>query len=206
MNPLPDYLPLSYLNQLAYCPRRFWLMFVQGEMEVNAPLLEGTFRHRRAHTPGVQTDDQGRTLRSVHVWSDQLRVAGIADFIEERDGLLIPLEHKRGRMGQWFSDHVQLCAQALCLEERTGLPVAVGEIFYWANRRRERVQLDLALRERTAAVAAQAYALLSFPDLPPPLDHPTKCRDCSLEPICLPRETLALLAEQRQPFKELDRP
>ncbi|MEM6281994.1 MAG: CRISPR-associated protein Cas4, partial [Chloroflexota bacterium] len=82
----PDYLPLSYLNQLAYCPRRFWLMYCQNEMEINAPMLEGTLRHQRAHTPGQQTDPDGRTLRSVHVWSRELRIAGVADFIEERAG------------------------------------------------------------------------------------------------------------------------
>ncbi|NDJ63158.1 MAG: Dna2/Cas4 domain-containing protein, partial [Chloroflexi bacterium] len=99
---LPDYLPLSFLNQLVFCPRRFWLMYVQGEMEINAAVLEGQLRHQRAHQPGTQTDDQGRTLRSVHVWSDTLRVAGIADFVEARSGTLLPLEHKRGRLGKWL--------------------------------------------------------------------------------------------------------
>lgn len=193
---LPDYLPLSYLNQLAYCPRRFWLMYCQSEMDINAPVLEGQIRHQRAHQPGVERDDQGRVLRSVHVWSETLRITGIADFVEERGGLLIPLEHKRGRMGKWISDHVQLCAQALCLEERTGIAVPYGEIYYWANRRRERVEFTADLREKTRAVVRQAFDLLLAGMLPPPLDHAAKCRDCSLEAICLPRETLALLREE----------
>ncbi len=193
---LPDYLPLSFLNQLVYCRRRFWLMYCQSEMEINAPVLEGQIRHQRAHQPGQQTDEQGRALRSVHVWSDRLRIAGIADFVEERDGLLVPVEHKRGRMGQWISDHVQLCAQALCLEERTGIPITNGEIFYWANRRRERIQLDATLRERTEAAVEQAFALLIDGIMPLPIDHPAKCRDCSLELTCLPRETLKLLKEE----------
>ncbi|PJF20994.1 MAG: hypothetical protein CUN56_13335, partial [Phototrophicales bacterium] len=69
----PDYLPLSYLNQLAYCPRRFWLMFCQSEMDINAPVLDGILRHQRAHQAGQHKDEHGRTMRSVYVWSDQLR-------------------------------------------------------------------------------------------------------------------------------------
>jgi CRISPR-associated exonuclease Cas4 len=194
---LPDYLPLSYLNQFVYCPRRFWLLYCQSEMEVNAPVLEGQIRHQRAHTPGQQTDEEGRVFRSVYVWSDALRLMGVADFIEAKEGNLIPLEHKRGRMGQWLNDHVQLCAQALCLEERTGVVVTIGEIFYWSNRRREKVAIDAELRERTMAVIAATFALLEQVQMPMPLDHAAKCRDCSLEPICMPRETLKLMSGER---------
>lgn len=191
-----DYLPLSFLNQYVYCPRRFWLMYVQNEMEINAPVLEGSLRHERAHQPGQRTDELGRQWRSVYVWSEPLRISGIADFVEERDGRLVPVEHKRGRMGQWLNDHVQLCAQALCLEERTGLSIAQGEIFYWTNRRRERVPMDEALRAHTHDVIRQVFALLDQSTLPRPIEHPAKCRDCSLEPICLPRETLRMLREE----------
>ncbi|MDX2137012.1 MAG: CRISPR-associated protein Cas4 [Chloroflexota bacterium] len=198
MMELPEYLPLSYLNQLLFCARRFWLMYVQGEMEINAAVLEGQLRHGRAHRPGEQRDEHGRILRSVHVWSDALRVAGVADYVEETDGQWTPVEHKRGRMGRWLNDHVQLCAQAMCLEERTGVPIAEGEIFYWANRRRERIVFDEALRAKTTATAAQAFALLAAGTMPLPVDNPAKCRDCSLEPICLPQETRMMLKEERE--------
>jgi CRISPR-associated exonuclease Cas4 len=195
MREVSDYLPISFLNQFVYCPRRFWLMYVQKEWEVNAAVLEGTLRHQNAHQRGTQTDENGRTLRSLYLWSDRLRIAGIADFVQERDGALIPLEHKRGRMGKWLNDHIQVCAQALCLEERMGIEVPHGEIFYWGNRRRERVVLDEALRASTKAVIGRMYALLEAEQLPAPIDHPAKCADCSLEPVCLPRETLQLLSE-----------
>jgi CRISPR-associated exonuclease Cas4 len=197
MPELPDYLPLSYLNQLIYCPRRFWLMFYQSEIEFNAPMLEGALLHQRAHRPGEEKDENGRIIRSVHVWSDPLHIAGVADFVEEHDGVLVPVEYKRGRMGQWINDHVQLCAQAMCLEERTGTRVPTGEIFYWTSRRRERVELDAVLREHTRAVIAQAFDLLADGRIPPPIDHAAKCRDCSMEPICLPREMLQLMKEER---------
>lgn len=193
----PDFLPLSFLNQYVYCPRRFWLMYVQNEMEINAPVLEGSLRHERAHQPGQQADELGRQWRSVHVWSEKLHISGIADFVEERDGQLVPVEHKRGRMGQWLNDHVQLCAQALCLEEHTGLLISQGEIFYWTNRRRERVPIDDILRVHTVEIIQQLFALLDAGILPQPIEHLAKCRDCSLEPICLPRETLKLVREER---------
>jgi len=193
---IPDYLPLSFLNQMAYCPRRFWLMFCQNEMEINSFVLEGTLRHERAHQAGVQKDERGRALRSVHIWSDALKIAGVADFIEEKEDLLIPLEHKRGRMGKWLNDHIQLCAQALCLEERTGQNVPYGEIFYWANRRRETIEFDETLRANTIGTIERAFALLEAGKMPYPIENEAKCRDCSLEPTCLPRETLQLLEEE----------
>lgn len=191
-----DYIPISYLNQLVYCPRRFWLMFIQNEMDINAPVLDGILRHRRAHEAGEQKDEHGRSLRSVHIWSNQYRIAGFADFVEEKDASLIPVEHKRGRMGKWMNDHIQLCAQALCLEERTDSTVPYGEIFYWGNRRREEVIFDDDLRDKTITVIEHAFELIEADIFPIPIDHPAKCRDCSLESICLPRETLMLLKEE----------
>lgn len=193
-----DYLPLSFLNQLTYCARRFWLMYAQSELLINAPMQEGIYHHTRADQPGFQTDKHGRTLRSVIVWSDALRVIGRADFVEEHEGALIPLEHKRGGMGRWLNDHVQLCAQAICLEERTGQTITHGEILYWTNRRRERVVIDQALRDTTFVIAEQAFALLNAGQMPVPIDRPAKCKDCSMAAICLPRETLQLLAERQQ--------
>jgi CRISPR-associated exonuclease Cas4 len=198
MRETSDYLPISFLNQFVYCPRRFWLMFVQKEWEVNAAVLEGSLRHQRAHQHGTQTDEHGRITRSLYLWSDTLRIAGFADFVQERDYMLIPIEHKRGRMGKWLNDHVQVCAQALCIEERMGVAVPHGEIFYWANRRRERVVLNDTLRTATKSVIQRIHALLATERLPAPIDHPAKCLDCSLEAICLPRETLQLLKEDNQ--------
>ena len=183
------------LNQLEYCERRFWLMYVQGEMEINAPVLEGIQQHERAHTGGVEHDGDTTIHRRVYLWSDQLRVAGFADLIEERAGELTPVEYKHGRMGRWLNDHVQLCAQAMCLEERTGQPVQRGAIFYWRSRRRVTVEFTPELRARTQAAVARAFALLEAGHIPPPIERRAKCHDCSVEAICLPREVLLLSKE-----------
>jgi len=201
-----DYLPISMLNQLEYCARRFWLMFVQGEMEVNAPVLDGTLRHERAHTAGREREGDKEVHRRVYVYSDALRLVGFIDVLEEVDSQLVPVEYKRGRMGRWLNDHIQLCAQALCLEERLAadepqasapgerLSVAShGYVFYFGNRRRERVEFTAQLRQQTQASVARAFALLQAGEMPPPTEKRAKCHDCSLEPICLPREVSQLL-------------
>lgn len=193
MNDELDYLPLSYLNQLEYCERRFWLMFVEGEIAINAPMLEGIFRHEHAHDPGSEQRGDLTTYRQVYVWSERLRLAGLADFVEDEGGQLLPVEHKRGKIGKWLNDHIQLCAQALCLEERTGQPLDGGEIFYWGNRRRERVAFTSKLRAQTEAAVQRAWELLAAGQLPPPTSIRAKCRDCSLQPICLPEEVSHLV-------------
>jgi CRISPR-associated exonuclease Cas4 len=194
---MEDYLPISMLNQLEYCERRFYLMHVLGEMEVNAHVLEGSLRHENAHTPGRESEDGLTMRRKVYVWSDELQIAGYTDVVEERsspDGRteILPVEYKKGRMGKWLNDHIQLCAQALCLMERTGAVIPKGYIFYFGSRRREEVAFTPELRQRTAQSIARAHELTRTRVLPAPLENYNKCRDCSLEPICLPREVRQL--------------
>ncbi len=186
-------LPISMLNQYAYCPRRFWLMYVQGEMAINAAVLEGTLQHERVHTAGHATAGGAVRYRRLRLWSDEWGLTGFADLVEEQAGLLIPVEYKRGKMGKWLNDHLQLCAQALCLEERTGQQLPYGYIFYWRSRRRVRVELDAALRAKTTATIAEIRELLAQTRMPLPDQPYAKCRDCSLEPICLPREVKQLV-------------
>lgn len=191
---LPDYLFISYLNAFQYCTRRFWIECVDAEMETNAYVLEGELLHEHVHDAGTEQDGDEVVMRRAYIWSDRLRIAGFADLIAERDGVLYPVEYKRGRLGKWVNDDVQLCAQALCLEERTGRPVPRGALYYHGSRRRQELTFDDALRSTTEATIAAMWGLLEAGKRPRPIDHPAKCRDCSLEPICLPREVLLLAA------------
>jgi CRISPR-associated exonuclease Cas4 len=186
------YLPLSMLNQFAYCPRRFWLMYVHSEMIVNAPVLEGTLQHTQVHQAGSEHSAGDVRYRRLRLWSERLGLTGFADLVEEHDGQLIPVEYKRGKMGRWHNDRLQLCAQALCLEERTGRTVPYGFIFYWRSRRRVQVAIDAELRARTESALREMRALLDAGVIPPPDQPYAKCRKCSLEPICLPREVRQL--------------
>lgn len=193
-----SYLPLSYLNHLIYCPRRFWYMYMQGEIEINAPMLEGTFQHQtRADKPGQDTDDRGRIAhRRLWVWSDRLQIAGFADFVEASPGpdpqSLIPVEYKHGRKNKWTNDQIQLCAQALCLEEMTGQTIEHGEIFYWRSRHRITVPFDNTLRQMTETAVSHAHQLITANQIPPPIQEKQKCQHCSIQPICLPEEVQKL--------------
>src|SRR6266576_1927531 len=102
-------LPISSLNAMEYCPRRFYYQFVLG----------GTLEHQRVHQAGShRTGMEEIETTRLYLYSEALRVSGFADVIQERGGVFVPVEYKHGHLGEWINDHVQLCAQALCLEER----------------------------------------------------------------------------------------
>jgi CRISPR-associated exonuclease Cas4 len=198
-----DMLSISYLNALEYCPRRFYYECALSEFLDNAHVVEGTMRHERSDSGHRTMEDGVTTLRRVWVWSSRLKLSGFADVVEESEGQLTPIEYKKGKMGEWLNDHVQLCAQALCLEEMSGSSISHGYIFYFGSARREEVVFTQALRQRTEETVRLAFSLLERGILPPPLSGKqarrsglpsmhNKCRDCSLEPLCLPREVLAL--------------
>ena len=190
---MDDYIPLSYINALAYCPRRFYYEYVEAEMLVNEHVVEGRLLHGPSDEGGTIWRDDMRQQRRIYVWSDRLHLAGIIDVVEWRDGQLAPVEYKRGRLGRWKNDHAQLCAQALCLEERLGISIPQGYIFSFANQRRETVEFTPELRAWTEALAAQAHQLADQPVAPPPIEQRERCSACSLEPFCLPDEVRTLL-------------
>ena len=194
----PDYIPLSMINALAYCPRRFGYEFIQAEMLLNEHVVEGTLRHQGVDLGGKEWLGEAIQQRRVYVWSERLKLAGLCDLIEERAGQIYPVEYKKGKPGRWASDHAQLCAQALCLEERLQRTIAEGAIFYFATRRREVVAFTPELRAEVERLAAEAQRLVAAGTLPPPIDNRAKCRDCSLQPLCLPDELRMLRDEGRR--------
>ena len=191
---MEDYLPLAYLNAWEYCPRRFYLEYVLGEMEDNEHIILGRHLHRNIDEEGTLQEGDTRIHQQQWVWSDRLLVSGVIDAVEERDGQLVPVEYKKGKMAQHLNDHFQLCAAALCLEERTGRSIAYGEIFYHANRRRQRVNFTPQLRQATE-VASAAARQAAYQPMPRPTSNVKKCQACSLLSICLPFEMKHLLEE-----------
>lgn len=133
------FLFLGYLNAWEYCHCRFYWEYERGKMEANEHILIWRHLHRNINHEGVSEEDDVLIHRQQWAWSDRLLVSGIIDAVEERDSLLIPLEYKKGKMGNYLNDRFQLCAAALCLEERLGREIGWGEIFYAGNKRREKV-------------------------------------------------------------------
>lgn len=198
---MPESIPISALNTLEYCPRRYYYQFVQGDTVVNDYVLEGTLLHKRVHQEGVKTTTEGELATTrLYLYSEKLHIAGFADVVEEKDSLLLPVEYKHGKQGQWLNDAVQLCAQALCLEERQPqqLPIPFGYIFYQGSHRRTRVMFTAELRERTRATIARAFQIALRDTPPQPLsgEDVVRCPGCSLLPLCLPDEVLLLQARK----------
>src|SRR6266581_1603437 len=157
-----EMLPIASLNVLEYCPRKFYYQFVQGETLVNEFVLEGTLAHQRVHQTGTRTTAEGEMQTTqLYLSSEVLRLSGFADVVEERSGVLVPVEYKRGQQGQWLNDHIQLCAQALCLEERQpGKPlIPYGYVYYVGSRRRVQVTFTQQLRAGTRAAIARALQI-----------------------------------------------
>lgn len=183
-------IPVSQLNKLVFCPRRFYYEYVLGEWQDNAYTVAGTMRHERADTPGRESRTEKVTTRAVSVASERLGIVGRLDLLEESNGALLPVEYKSGgcsEHGPWRNDSVQLCALALCLEERTGQRIPKGVLFTFGDRVRRDVEFTGALRAQTEEVIAEAHALAARPEIPAPV-YSRRCEGCSLKPICMPQE------------------
>ncbi len=189
----PESLPISSLNTLEYCHRRFYYQFVQSDMLINEFVLAGTLVHQRVHAAGTHKTVEGEVQTTrLYLYSETLRLSGFADVVEEQGGMLVPVEYKHGKAGHWLNDDIQLCAQALCLEERQPdkPPLPYGYIYYVGSRRRVQVHFDTELREKTRAAIVQAFqvATLEKPPLPLTGKLAARCPNCSLLPLCLPDE------------------
>src|SRR5215510_7517292 len=192
----PDFLFLSALNQYDYCPRRCYYIVVENIFTENEHTVEGALQHNRADSGETSTRDDALQLRSVYLYSRALGICGKADVIEERAGEIYPVEHKKGRRGTWTNDALQLCAQALCLEEMTGRAVTKGYIYYAATGRRQEVEFSPELRQQTLDTIA-AVRRLSESSERPPNPYTPRCKGCSLYDLCLPKETARLRGDPR---------
>lgn len=180
-------LPISALQHWLFCPRQCALIHVERLWAENRLTAEGRVLHERADEGRPESREGIRILRSVHVASAALGVQGVADVVELQAGRPYPVEYKRGRPKAHRADEVQLCAQAICLEEMTGHPVPEGALFYGRNRRRLAVAMDAELRALTARVAAEASGAIAAGDVPAPVYDAGRCEACSLIDLCRPQ-------------------
>ena len=184
-------IPLSALQHYLFCPRQCGLIHVEQIWAEDAATAEGRLLHERPDAGHGETRPGIRVARGLMLRSFALGVSGKADVVEfhgagrGRPGRPFPVEYKRGKPKAHRADEVQLCAQAICLEEMFGSAVPEGAMFYGMTRRRLPVAFDAGLRELTARVASEARAMLAAGRTPPPVRNPA-CRRCSLESACRP--------------------
>ncbi len=177
--------PISALEHYSYCPRQCALIHVEQTFEENLFTVKGQIAHERVDTVGDTVERGVKVARSIPLWSDRLSLQGKADLVELRPSGPYPVEYKLGRRAGIHAD-LQLCAQALCLEEMLGQAVPRGAIFYHGAHRRHEVTFDAALRAATERAIGAVRAMLGAQRLPP-APNDSRCPQCSLLNACLPQ-------------------
>ena len=179
-------LPISALQHLIFCERQCALIHVERLWAENRWTAEGRVIHNKTHTTQAQTLDGVRITRSLWLKSTRLGLVGQADVVEfHSDGRVIPVEYKRGQPKKDDSDRVQICAQALCLEEMLDVEIKNGFLFYGKRKRRTPVKIDQGLRQRTQEVILRLREMIDHRETPTAVRQP-KCDSCSLVELCLP--------------------
>lgn len=205
-----DLLPARMINEFVYCPRLFYLEWVEARFADSDDTRLGQQLHRRVDTESgaapLPEDGELRAARSVTLSSERLGVVAKLDLIEGDGGAVVPVDYKKGHPQPdgmpWPSDVVQVCLQALVLREH-GYRCEYAEIYYAETRQRARVELDPERLAWTRDVVADARGTADRASAPLPLVDSPKCVRCSLVGLCLPDETNALLARREQPPRRL---
>lgn len=211
MSDVPDLVPARMVNEFEYCPRLFYLEWVQSRFEDNPDTVEGRYVHRNVDAGGGRIGDPDehspvRKARSVTVSSEKLGIIAKADIIEGRGSKVTPVEVKRGRPPKhgpaWSPELVQICAIGLILQDN-GYDCSEGQIFFAESRERVKVPFDEPLVRQTLGVLRDLQEVAGSPDPPSPLVDSPKCPRCSLVGICLPDETNLLADRSDVPPRRL---
>ncbi len=178
---------ISAIEHYAYCPRQFALMHIECTYEDNAYTLHGTHVHTRVDEANTRFEPGKRIETALPIWCHRLGIQGKADCIEfYDDGSICPVEYKRSRRGKYIYHDLQLCAQALCLEEMMGIPISRGSVYYHGSHRCRYVDLlDADLRAETEKAIAEIRQLISDGETPAALND-ERCENCSLIDLCDP--------------------
>jgi CRISPR-associated protein Cas1 len=200
---LPDYLPARMVNEYVYCPRLFFYEWVEGVFVASKDTVAGALDHRRvdregAGLPPPEELPEDLKSRAVTLSSERLRVIAKLDVVDVAGGVVTPVDYKHGRpcevdgaLTAWPADRVQLALQGIILREN-GYQCEEGVIYYCSTKQRVRLRFDEQVVDEAERAAQQAWRTARAGILPGPLVDSPKCVGCSLAPICLPDESIAL--------------
>lgn len=184
-------IPISALQHAVYCPRQAALIHLERLWAENRFTAEGHVLHLASAIPRERRHGNARRVTALSLASTRLGIAGIADLVEFRKGpsgeIPYPVEYKRGKAKIHRADEVQLCAQALCLEEMTGAPVPDGALFYGETKRRVAVPFDRDLRRLTEETVETLRTIFQTRETPRAVYKAGRCRNCSLLELCRPK-------------------
>ena len=189
----PPTIPLSALQHFLYCPRQCALIHNEQAWAENRFTAEGQLLHKKANEGPDEHRASGSILRHLHVSSEIHNLTGICDIVEVSSGDLrspktvTPVEYKRGKPKSHRADEVQVCAQAICLEEMFATEIPTALIFYGKTRRRTEIPLDEGLRSLTFSTIAAVHEMKHTGLTPTAEYEARKCDACSLIELCQPR-------------------
>ena len=192
---------ISALEHYEYCERQCALIHGDGVWADNVHTVRGTRAHRRVDSGKHRRERGVLTLRSIPLWSEHLGLSGRADAVEIRDGDIFPVEHKSGTRHGRAAD-LQVCAQAMCLEEMLQVEIPSAFVWYGGPRRREIVVLDAHLRSAVVDVVTAIRDQMIAGKLPA-APNDSRCDECQLEPHCLPHVTATADRIARRTAEEL---
>ncbi|MBN1602011.1 MAG: CRISPR-associated protein Cas4 [Chitinispirillaceae bacterium] len=194
-----DLLPISALQHIIFCERQCALIHIERQWAENRLTAEGQILHEKTDKEGGESRGNLRIARALYIHNFELGLYGKADVVEFHKGSSgvvlpnveglwkpFPVEYKRGKPKADCCDEVQLCAQALCLEEMLCTSIQEGALFYGTPRRRTAVQFDGTLRSATKAAAEKLHTLITN-GITPPAVYVKKCDNCSLIELCMPK-------------------
>lgn len=188
---------VSAIQHYSFCPRQYALIHIEQVFDENVYTIRGELAHERVDESVSRTEGGVRVERALPLWSDRLNLVGKADVVEFHDNGKIPypVEYKLGKIkkrNRYHSD-LQLCAQAMCLEEMLGVRVPGGAIYHISSRKRREVEFTDEMRERVEEIVKKIRTLMDSGTIPPPVND-GRCRDCSLKNACLPEAPARLEA------------
>lgn len=193
-------LPISAVAEILYCPRNFYYRVLEKAEDYNHHVLEGRMQEQKREEKLSQVRREAKQSRKIYLESDIYPLAGTLDVIEEKDSLVYPVEYKKGTLRNNLNDDVQLCCQALLLEEYLSKDISQGYIFYVESAKRRIVPISPELRELTLKTIRDAWMIVEEGLLPEPVND-QRCNGCSLIERCLPQETEYIKTGLKKPRK-----
>lgn len=185
-----DFIHISSLQHYVFCPRQCALIHVDDVWRDNVLTVRGEILHEKVDTDTYESRGAVKTVRGLRIHSFRLGIVGRCDVVEFRASStgeeILPVEFKAGKPKEDLSDKVQLCAQALCLEEMLATKIIRGAFFYGKIKRRVVIEIDENLRAQTETVIAAVHKIISQQSIPSAV-YGAKCRNCSLYEICQPK-------------------
>jgi CRISPR-associated exonuclease Cas4 len=182
---IPDPIMLSALEHYAYCPRQCAMIHVEQVWDENIYTMRGRDTHENVDEESSHELHGIRYERALPIWSRRLNLVGRADMVEFHGDDPYPVEYKSGRQRKGHPETVQLCAQAVCLEEMFKVPVGKGALFWHGSRERREIVFTDAMRRQVEEVAARVNEMVINRVTPPPVND-RRCDECSLKESCLP--------------------